>query len=187
MTLSGSDIFSKGLDFAQSRLPRVNFFQMDARHIPYENEFDVIGAFDVLEHIDEDETVLEQMRQALKPGGGILVTVPQHQFLWSALDDYSFHKRRYSRKELETKVEQAGFDVLYVTSFVFFLLPAMLVSRLKLRKQTSNIDPLTEYRLTPMMNTIGEKTLGLERSLISRGVSLPIGGSLLMIARRQEH
>lgn len=68
--LYGSDIFSNGLSFAKQRLSDVSLFQMDARKIPFENEFDVIGAFDVLEHIDEDSVVLQQMFQATKSGGG---------------------------------------------------------------------------------------------------------------------
>jgi ubiquinone/menaquinone biosynthesis C-methylase UbiE len=70
LRLYGSDIFSNGLLFAQQRLSDVSLFQMDARRIPFEKEFDVIGAFDVLEHIDEDGIVLQQMFQATKPGGG---------------------------------------------------------------------------------------------------------------------
>ena len=67
--LYGSDIFSNGLSFAKQRLSDVSLFQMDARRIPFEMEFDVIGAFDVLEHIDEDGVVLQQMFQATKSGG----------------------------------------------------------------------------------------------------------------------
>jgi SAM-dependent methyltransferase len=56
-------------------------FQMDARKIPFESEFDVIGAFDVLEHIEEDEKALAQIFHAVLPGGGLILTVPQHRFL----------------------------------------------------------------------------------------------------------
>ena len=70
LRLYGSDIFSNGLSFAKQRLSDVSLFQMDARRIPFEREFDVIGAFDVLEHIDEDGMVLQQMFQATKAGGG---------------------------------------------------------------------------------------------------------------------
>src|SRR4051812_14712241 len=61
MELSGSEVFAAGLGFAAERLPTVKLFQMDARRIPFESEMDVIGAFDVLEHIKEDEEVLAQM------------------------------------------------------------------------------------------------------------------------------
>src|SRR5688572_2735724 len=61
---SGSDIYTEALPYAQRRLPGVELFQMDARRIPFDAEFDVIGAFDVLEHIDRDDVVLEEMFRA---------------------------------------------------------------------------------------------------------------------------
>jgi SAM-dependent methyltransferase len=64
-TLQGSEIFIAGLGFAAARLPAVSLMQMDARDIPFQEEFDVIGAFDVLEHIEEDECVLAQVHAAL--------------------------------------------------------------------------------------------------------------------------
>src|SRR4030095_1631809 len=104
-----------------------------ARRIPFRGEFDVIGAFDVLEHIKEDEEVLAQMYQATRPRGGVLLTVPQHSFLWSEVDDYSRHVRRYSASELKAKVKRAGFETLRTTSFVSLLLPVMFISRLRQR------------------------------------------------------
>jgi len=64
LKLSGSEIHSSGLRFAAQRVPNSSFFQMDARHIPFSEEFDVIGAFDVLEHVEEDEDVLAGMYRA---------------------------------------------------------------------------------------------------------------------------
>ena len=62
----GSELFSQGLAFAAERLPGAELMQMDARSIPYVAEFDAIGAFDVLEHIVEDEMVLRETNKALK-------------------------------------------------------------------------------------------------------------------------
>lgn len=183
--LCGSEMFHLGLAFAEKRVPGVSLLQMDARRIPFEEEFDVIGAFDVLEHIEEDEAVLHQLRQATRPGGGIVLTVPQHRFLWSRVDEYSFHKRRYTRKELVEKVVRAGFEVRRVTSFVFFLLPVMLLSRLRQHGRQGRFDPLAEYRL-PRFADIGlERIMEMERGLIERGVSFPVGGSLLVLAGRR--
>lgn len=184
LTLSASDILNRGLEYTKQRLPDVSFFQMDARHIPFEAEFDVIGAFDVIEHIEEDELVLAQLYQALKPKGGIILTVPQHPFLWSYLDDFSHHKRRYTRSELIAKVERAGFTVLHITSFVSLLLPLLFLSRLTRRQPLSDDELMTEFRLPSFLNMTLEKILDLERILIKTGVSLPAGGSLLLIAKR---
>jgi SAM-dependent methyltransferase len=188
MQLAGSDIFIEGLDFARQRVPQATLFQMDARAIPYDQEFDVVGAFDVLEHIDEDEQVLAQLFQATRPGGGILLTVPQHRFLWSYVDDYSFHKRRYTRHELLTKVERAGFVPVLVTSFVSFLLPLMLLSRLRWLSPhaRAHFDSTAELAVAPHINATFEEVLQIERLLIAKGYTLPAGGSLLLVGKRAE-
>ena len=184
ITLTGSEVFSAGLGFAAQRLPGVDLFQMDARRIPFMEEFDVIGAFDVLEHIKEDAEVLSQMYQATRKRGGILVTVPHHPFLWSPADDYARHVRRYKSRELTHKVKRAGFDVVRVTSFVSLLLPLLVLSRFKQRFQSKEFDPTSEFRINSLMNTGFERILDLERSLIRAGLSFPVGGSLLLVARR---
>jgi SAM-dependent methyltransferase len=184
LLLCGSEIFSEGLSYAEERLPGVTLLQMDARHIPFEGEFDVIGAFDVLEHVEDDETVLQQMYRATKPGGGTILTVPQHRSLWSIVDEYSFHQRRYTRRELAAKVERAGFEVIRATSFVSLLLPLMLLSRVNRRKSEVGFDPVAELEVDPILNLILEKVLGIERTLIRKGLSFPVGGSLLVVAER---
>lgn len=183
--LSGSEIFVAGLGFAAERLPAADFVQMDARDIPYRDEFDVVGAFDVIEHIAEDERVMAQMHAALKPGGSILLTVPQHAWLWSDADEYACHVRRYNAAELHRKVEAAGFEILHSTSFVSALLPAMMASRLARRNSPGQtFDPLAEFGIPPWLNAVLEGILTLERGLIRAGVRLPIGGSRLVVARK---
>lgn len=184
LALSGSDIFSEGLAFAQARLPQATFYQMDARCIPFEEEFDVIGAFDVLEHIAEDELVLRQMFRAVRPGGGIMLTVPQHPFLWSFFDDASHHKRRYTRSELLEKVEQAGFKTSRSTSFVSLLLPLLLLARWRQRQPQANYDLRAEFEKGWLLNLSLKKVLDFERLFIKHNVSFPAGGSLLVIATR---
>ena len=180
--LFGSDIFSEGLVYAEERVPEATFFQMDARNIPFENEFDVIGAFDVIEHIEEDEVVFSQIFRAVKSGGGIILTVPQHQWLWSKNDEIACHKRRYSPKGLMAKVEKAGFRILRLTSFVSFLLPLMAASRLRWRLGTmEQKDSGSELRQPPFINVLLKGVLGIERSLIRKGASFPAGGSLLCV------
>ncbi len=184
LSLSGSEQFGEGLTYARDRLPSVPLFQMDARRIPFEDEFDVVGVFDVLEHIREDENVLFQIAQATKKEGGVIITVPQHPFLWSYIDTYSYHKRRYTRKELVEKVKRAGFKIIYATSFVSFLLPLMLLSRAKRRRSGDNFNPIAEFQIGHLVNGVFEKIMDMERGLIKSGISLPLGGSLLMVAKR---
>jgi trans-aconitate methyltransferase len=183
--LSGSEYLEEGLVYARQRVPGAGFTQMDARHIPYESELDAIGAFDVLEHIEEDEAVLQQICKALKPGGMVYITVPQHRWLWSAVDEYACHARRYGADELHQKVCKAGFEIMRSTSFVSTLLPAMYLSRLLQRNKTNmDMDDVAGLRVHPILNTLFEWLLNFELALIRTGVDLPVGGSRLLVARK---
>jgi SAM-dependent methyltransferase len=186
-TLKGSDIFVAGLTFASRRLDHVEFVQMDGRAIPYADHFDAIGAFDVLEHIEEDESVLAQIRTALRSNGTLILSVPQHAWLWSPLDDYACHVRRYDAKDLHDKIERAGFQIKLSTSFISALLPAMFASRYMSRgKAVSDIDITSELQLPPWLNKLSAFICDIEFALIRAGLRLPIGGSRLIVATRAD-
>ena len=182
--LHGSEIFTTGLAFAAARQSTINFVQMDARHIPFADEFDAIGAFDVLEHIHEDEQVLAQMHESLKSGGVILLTVPQHAWMWSAVDDYACHVRRYSANDLHNKIEAAGFEILRSTSFVSSLLPAMWISRLLQKGTAENFDVTGEFRIPIWLNCLMEYILNAEVFMIRSGLNFPLGGTRLVVAKK---
>ncbi len=184
LMLSGTEVLDRGLELTAKRIKTATLYQMDARSIPFENEFDVIGAFDVIEHIVEDSRVLAEMYRAAKPGGGILVTVPQHPWLWSDGDVHAHHERRYVAKEFAAQIRAAGFRISRMTSFVSLLLPLFLISRR--RNSGASFDPHAEFKIPAYQNTILERTLGIERSLIQAGVNFAAGGSLLVIARKPE-
>jgi SAM-dependent methyltransferase len=177
----GSEIFVEGLAFAAARAPSAQFVQMDAGACPYVEEFDVAAALDVIEHIDDDEAALRSLFRALKPGGQALITVPQHRWLWSAADSFACHCRRYSAKQLHAKLRQAGFAIERSTSFVSLLLPAMLASR----RSTRPFDPFAEFKIPSTLNEILRAILACERCLITLGLDLPIGGSRLVVAKKQ--
>ncbi len=185
LALTGSEIFTTGLVYARQRLgPDVALLQMDARAIPFVGSFDLICAFDVLEHIEEDATVLASMGQALRPGGGVLLSVPQHPWLWSQTDEMAFHKRRYRRGELEKKCRVAGFEILRSTSFVSTLLPVMLAQRIT-QGRRRGYDVHRELTPPPAINRALETVLDVERSAIGAGLSFPVGGSRFVAARKQ--
>jgi len=184
VALSGSDVFVEGLKVAAPRVPDARLLQFDARRVPFVEEFDVICALDVLEHVVEDDLVLSQAWQAIRPGGGIVLTVPQHRVLWSAADVYSRHKRQYSRPQLVAKVRQAGFEVRFVSSFMSLLLPALWLRRLTAARSPRPFDPMAEFRIPGWVNTGLEGIMELERRLIRRGASFPAGASLLVVGSK---
>lgn len=186
LKLTGSEAAAPGLAYTGERAPRARLIQSDARRIPFRAEFDVAGVFDVIEHIEDDRAVLGALREALVPGGGLLLTVPQHPFLWSEYDVRAHHVRRYRWRELREKAIEAGFEIVKMTSFVTLLLPLMYASRLAQRAPRAGYDPLAELKIAPWLNRTLESVLDVERLLIRARVSFPFGGSLLLVARRPD-
>jgi SAM-dependent methyltransferase len=184
LELTGAELYAEGLQVARQRVPDARLLQLDARHLPFEAEFDLVGSFDVLEHIEEDEVALASIFRAVKPGGGVLITVPQHPRMWSAADEFGKHVRRYTRHDLVAKLGRAGFRVERVTSFVSLLLPLMAVSRLTHSRLDESYDPLAELQRSRPVDMCLEVVMQVELSLIRAGVPLPLGGSLLVVARR---
>lgn len=184
--LVGSELQPAGLRIARERLgDRAQFVQMDARHIPADAAFDLIGAFDVIEHIEEDEAVLKAIHGALGPGGGAIIAVPQHPWLWSAVDDFSHHVRRYRRGELESKLKAAGFEVIFSSSYTSVLLPLMAASRLlhKRKRQDAPEGGAPAELMPPRaVNAVLTRILKGEVSAILKGVPFPAGGSRVAVA-----
>jgi SAM-dependent methyltransferase len=182
LELEASEYFEEGLVFAQQRLPQCRFRQLDATAMAEDNAYDCIGSFDVIEHINADERVLSNFNRALRTGGFLLLTVPQHPWLWSAADDYAHHVRRYTVKELRRKVLHAGFRIEYCTSFVCLLLPLMALQRLSSHNQGYNPDD--EFKISSVLNTALYLIMQLEIVILRIGLRFPAGGSLLLLARK---
>lgn len=181
--LVGSDLHPSGLANARSRVPEAEFLQMDAMRIAVQNAFDLIGAFDVLEHITDDEGVLRGLHQAIVPGGGVILAVPQHPWLWSPEDDIGHHVRRYRRGELEEKLERNGFVVTFSSSFVSLLLPLMIASRMISRIRGRSAEPEREVVISPFANRVLTSILQAEVGLTRAGLRWPIGGSRVVVAQ----
>jgi SAM-dependent methyltransferase len=187
--LVGSELHTLGLQTARKRHgDAVELFQMDARQTHLAESVDLVGAFDVLEHIPQDEAVLAEIFRVLAPGGVLIATVPQHPWMWSAEDDLAKHQRRYCRGELARKAAAAGLEPVYQTSFTTLAFPLMVASRLLARlKATSRTlaeQTEAEFELSPGLSRVLLALARLEQVLRKCGVPLPFGGSQVLVARR---
>lgn len=180
--LVGAEYYAEAIEFARQRVPSADFRQIDATLLDDCNRYDAVCAFDVLEHIKEDGLVLTNIARALKPDGILLLTVPQHRWLWSAVDERARHVRRYTRDELSERLARSGLNVEYSTSFVSLLLPLMWMSRFF---SASNSDEMSEFRIPGWLNWTLERVMGLEFLGIRLGLRFPAGGSLLMLCKKQ--
>lgn len=183
--LTGAEIYDTGLQYAAHRVSGAQFMQMDARNMPFETHFDALGAFDILEHIEEDSVALKQMFSALKPGGILILTVPQHPGLWSSQDERACHVRRYTATELKQKISSAGFEIVDKGSFVALLLPVMWLSRRCGKTGKANHqDPMAELRVGKITNFILSAIMSVELLLTRAGIRFPAGGSLFLVAKK---
>ncbi|MGO4741339.1 methyltransferase [Bosea sp. 2KB_26] len=186
--LVASEIHPSGLAHARRRLAdsaSVQFVQMDARQIPAREAFDLVGAYDVIEHIEEDERVLAELHAALVPGGGAVIAVPQHPFLWSQADELGHHVRRYKRGELDAKMRTVGFEILFSGSYTALLLPLMAASRVH-RSRPEQLEAMLkrEFALAPWVNAVLRAVLEGEVTLTLAGMRWPAGGSRIVVGRK---
>jgi len=185
VAIEGGDIFFEGLKFCRKR-SKASLYHIDALNMPFKEEYDIVGAFDLIEHIEDDLLLLQEIRRVLKPDGKLIITVPANKLLWGEFDIMSLHKRRYRRIELIEKLEKSGFVVEKISFFLFFVFPTVFLFRLMrsiLKGNNSHISKFMELKIIPFLNSLFLGLLKLERVLI-RYINLPYGCSLIVLARK---
>jgi SAM-dependent methyltransferase len=177
----GVDVSEDALAFCRERgLDKVRLGA--GEDLPYEDAtFDLVTAFDVVEHMDDDLAGLSEMRRVLRPGGRVLLFVPTFMFLWGLQDEVSNHRRRYRLPQLRRVLEQAGFEIERTTyANITFFAPILLVRKLM---RLTGIRTDTENSINvPALNGVLGRVLGAE-SWILRYMNLPFGVSGLCVAR----
>jgi len=151
-----------------------------------ENSFDMVALFDVIEHIPDDQKVLEEVRRVLKPGGQVFISVPAYQFMFSQNDRVAHHLRRYTANRLNAVLARAGLQsrkTTYFNTFLFpLILPAVLVLKLK-EKLFGLPEGLTNlsHEFKEPVNGIFGWIMSSERWLL-RHIEFPFGHSLIAMA-----
>ncbi len=147
-----------------------------------------VGAFDVVEHVRDDAAFLAELRRILIPGGRLYVTVPAYDWLWSHADVSAGHYRRYSPRGLQQRLAAAGFEVERITCFFSFLaLPLFalrsLPDRLRAPAQDRQGQSEREHAPPPVARHVIDAMARAERRWLSAGRQIPVGSSVLAIAR----
>ena len=141
--------------------------------------YHLIGAFDVIEHIENDQAALASIASKLRPGGKFVMAVPAHQWMWSAHDVVNHHKRRYSKRSLRALIEGSPLELVKIGYFNSLLFPLAVAERAlsRLRGQEN-----ADVALPPApLNTALEIIFAAERHLVGR-LPLPPGLSLFAVA-----
>ena len=152
-------------------------------NIPYESgKFDVVVAFDVIEHVERDVESLSSLGRQLAPGGRLIMTVPALPWLWSKHDVTHHHYRRYTRKILSDTLVKAGLEPLRISYFNTLLFPMIASLRLA-RKLFGLAETADDQMPSPQTNRILKSIFGFESNWVGR-ITVPIGVSLLAVAQR---
>ncbi len=150
--------------------------------IPVTGPYDLITAFDVLEHIDDDGSAVKTILRLLKPGGVFLCTVAATPFLWGRHDESVGHKRRYTAKTLRRVLENTACNVPRISYYGFSLFPFTFLHRWGERfMRRKGTEGYTKTMPPRMLNALLYVCMSADRYLL-RFMNLPIGSSLIAVA-----
>lgn len=160
--------------------------------LPFVDEaFDVVTAFDVIEHCDPERRAVCELERVLAPGGRLLVSVPAYQWAWSGHDVENGHHRRYTRPRAVRALEAAGLVVDRATYAFSAVFPAFAAERLlrRVRERASAAAGPADIVTVPDVSPVLERLLlGLTRidERLLRRRNLPFGSSVLLAATKPE-
>lgn len=170
--------------------PFAERYQIDLLDLPWIGEWDVVFLLDVLEHIPDHIEVLRQIFRSMRPGGLLFVTAPAIMFFWTYNDELAHHQRRYNRQDFRNLAQRSGFELLRTDYFMFFLSPALLLSRILFRPPSSATleqrqEHLAQTHQIPALpiNNLLAKIFSIEASIVN-SIHFPWGTSILAVFRR---
>ena len=146
-----------------------------------------MGLFDVLEHLDRDDAALEALGAIMPTGGQLMLTVPASASLWSYFDVAAHHRRRYDIAQLRQTMENAGFQVEFLSPFMATIYPLVYAGR-KLaswRGQSARQSAGYDFTIVPGINEVLAFILRQEARLVASRRVLPFGTSLLALAHKK--
>jgi len=165
--------------------PGVHYLVGDLQAAPLASgSVDVVLAFDVLEHLEDDSAGLREAARLCRRGGRLVVTVPAWPSLWGAQDVVSHHRRRYTRRTLQAAFARAELPRPRLVYFNTLLFPAVAALRLARRLRPESGQARSDFELNRrgLANDVLAAVFALERHIVPR-VPLPLGASLLALAR----
>jgi len=190
------DINQTALKIARQKNYRTISADIEKLSLP-ENSYDAVCCFDSLEHLTDEQKVLNNIFRSLKDDGYLLFTVPAFQFLFSTHDLALQHHRRYSQHELKEKLTTADFNIITIGYWNSILFPLEALVRLSNKFSArggsafggNKSNKKSSYQsdakpINPLLNKILFSVLNLENKIINYGIKLPFGLTIYGIARK---
>lgn len=136
----------KAIDIAKKK--GIKGFVADINYWKPDEKLDCIILADVLEHVDDDKSIMRKVYSMLKPHGCFILNVPSYQFLFGKHDVSLGHKRRYSDNELKNKLKDSGFKIEYRRHWNLLALPITILTKISQKdyphERVSNIKLLSK-------------------------------------------
>lgn len=176
-------------NFVKSKLPHLDLVQGSILELAFNDEsYDLVCAFDVVEHIEDDQTGINEMKRVCKKDGHVVITVPAFMSLWSHHDVINHHFKRYKQGEIKTLIDDDE-NLIYLSYFNFFLFPPVWLFR-KLnnflgfsKKKTAKNDTagsdLDYFSSGGIVSNLLYTLLASEKSFVKRRIRLPFGVSII--------
>jgi len=185
----GVDSSDVALEFCRTRNLTDLHLTSPGAALPFpDGSFDVVCAFDLLEHLENDLQCLNEMKRVLRKHGKIIITVPAHPYLWSDHDVALHHKRRYTRKTLDILIAEANLDPIRITFLNSFLFPMAVGVRTAKKffgKNKSQAKSDFFITLPYIVNASLLKCFEMEAAILPQ-FDLPFGLTLLAVCQQKD-
>ena len=182
----GADVFKEPLHRLSQLLPEVPLIRFDLLKCPLPNDCVVVVIMlNVLEHIQDDLKALKKAFNLLKPGGGLIIEVPAGSYLYDDYDAHLHHFRRYSAKDLNLKLQAAGFSIIQQSHLGIIIFPAFVLVKLlnKLFPSRSKISVVKKGASSTSSSILFNWAMKFESKYLSNW-SLPFGVRVLVTAQK---
>ena len=165
----------------------IDVIQGSVTNLPFQDDsYDLVCAFDVIEHVEDDKKAIEEISRVLIPSGSVMLTVPAYMFLWSEHDKINQHFRRYTSKNLKS-LARARFNIRYSSYFNFILFPLISIARIygkvtgfRKTKEKGARSDFDFYNNSGLLNKLFYSIFNLEKGIIGK-MNIPFGVSIIYL------
>ncbi len=178
-TVVGMDISELSLSFAKGKNPDVSFIQSDLNDLKLDQKYSQITCIDVLEYIEDDNSFIQKIHDALAENGTFILNVPAYKWLLSYHDEKVGQQKRYEKKEIVELLERNGFKIKFITFWNTLLFPILLIKRKFLKSESSDVD-----NIHPVTNKLLFNVMRIELFILRFKIRLPFGSSIFVVVTK---
>ena len=174
-------------DYLQTFLPG-KLVNASITELPFnDDQFDLVCALDVVEHVVEDQLAVNELNRVCKKNGLIVISVPAYKFLWSEHDIVNHHIRRYTRKGILQLLKEN--EIVYSSYFNFLLFIPIATFRVLKTLISGTPEPesaASDFKsVVPTISSRMLKTIfSFEKRFFKKRIPLPFGVSILVAAKK---